>query len=75
MVFILVPFLIFPPDGLDSAQILSKFQLQFLRLMALPGIEDSSYLGLCSSLHVSWKRHGLLPACDYLTIDFSFGKK
>ena len=45
MVFILDPFLISPPDGLDSAQILSKFQLQFLRLMALPGIEESSYLG------------------------------
>ena len=44
MVFILDPFLISPPDGLDSAQILSKFQLQFLRLMALPGIEESSYL-------------------------------
>ena len=44
MVFILDPFLISPPDGLDSAQIRPKFWLQFLRLMALPVIEESSYL-------------------------------
>ena len=36
MVFIWISFLISPPDGLDSAQILSKFWLQFLRLMATP---------------------------------------
>ena len=34
----------FPPNGQDSAQICSKCQLQFLRLMALPVIEESSYL-------------------------------
>ena len=39
-----ISLLISPPDGLDSAQVLSNFQLQFLRLMALPGIEESSYL-------------------------------
>ena len=33
------------PDGQDWAQILWKSWLQFLRLMALPGIEESSYLG------------------------------
>ena len=36
----------FPPNGQDSAEICSKCQLQFLRLMALPVIEESSYLGL-----------------------------
>ena len=45
MVFILICLLTSPPDGLDSAQVLSNFQLQLLRLMALPGIEESSYLG------------------------------
>ena len=44
MVFILICLLTSPPDGLDSAIVLSNFQLQFLRLMALPGIEESSYL-------------------------------
>ena len=44
MVFILICLLISPPDGLDSAQVLSNFQLQFLRLMALPGIEELIYL-------------------------------
>ena len=38
----------FPPNGQDSAEICSKCQLQFLRLMALPVIEESSYLGLSS---------------------------
>ena len=37
----------FPPNGQDSAEICSKCQLQFLRLMALPVIEESSYLGYC----------------------------
>ena len=46
MVLIQYCLLISPPDGQDSAQIPSKFQLQFLRLMALPVIEESSYLGL-----------------------------
>ena len=45
MVLIWIPFLISPPNGQDSAQICSKCQLQFLRLMALPVIEESSYLG------------------------------
>ena len=36
----------FPPNGQDSAEICTKCQLQFLRLMALPVIEESSYLGL-----------------------------
>ena len=36
MVLILISFLISPPDGLDSAENLSKFWLQFLRLMATP---------------------------------------
>ena len=40
----------FPPDGQDSAQICSKFWLQFLRLMALPVIEESSYLDYTVSL-------------------------
>ena len=45
MVFIHTPFLLSPPDGLDSANICSESWLQFLGLMALPGIEESSYLG------------------------------
>ena len=45
MVLIWIPFLISPPNGQDLAQICSKCQLQFLRLMALPVIEESSYLG------------------------------
>ena len=60
MVLIWIPFLISPPDGQDLAQICSKCQLQFLRLMALPVIEESSYLGLplllsaaLSCLHIS----------------------
>ena len=36
----------FPPNGQDSAEICTKCQLQFLWLMALPVIEESSYLGL-----------------------------
>ena len=50
----------FPPNGQDSAQICSNCQLQYLRLMALPVIEESSYLGLplllsaaLSCLHIS----------------------
>ena len=39
MVLILIPFLISPPDGLNSAENLSKFWLQFLRLMATPCVE------------------------------------
>ena len=46
----------FPPNGQDSAEICSKCQLQFLMLMALPVIEESSYLDpvlplLLSALH------------------------
>ena len=44
MVLIWIPFLISPPNGQDLAEICSKCQLQFLRLMALPVIEESSYL-------------------------------
>ena len=46
MVFILICLLISPLDGQDSDQILSKLQLQFLRLMALPVIEEWSYLAV-----------------------------
>ena len=44
MVLIWIPFLISPPNGQDSAQICSNCQLQYLRLMALPVIEELSYL-------------------------------
>ena len=45
MVFIQYCLLISPPNGQDLAQICSKFLAKFLRLMALPVIEELSYLG------------------------------
>ena len=59
MVLIWIPFLISPPDGQDLAQICSKCQLQFLRLMALPVIEESSYLGF----HYDLERTVASPEC------------
>ena len=50
MGFILIPFLISPPDGLDSAQIRSKFWLQFLRLTATPWCNAYVTSGPVSSL-------------------------
>ena len=55
MVLIWIPFLISPPDGQDLAQICSKCQLQFLRLMATPwlggGIQNQCVF-VCIYRHV-----------------------